>query len=137
MNAVDVEAIQHWLVTHLAELLDVDPLDIDVRQPFTEYGLDSITGMCFAGDLQDWLGLRLDPTLLWDYPVIETLAQYLTEAIACRPAGLERQEDCCRVNLRREGEQTVGQGNTKQWLGQLDDLADADVDALLASLLVA
>jgi hypothetical protein len=107
-----------------------------VRQPFTEYGLDSITGVCFAGDLEDWLGLRLEPTLLWHYPVIATLAQYLAEAIARTPSGPDSQEDCARVDLR-QGSRTVGQGNTTPWLAQLDDLSDADVDALLHRLLAA
>jgi acyl carrier protein len=32
-----------------------------------------------SGDLEDWVGRKIDPTLLYDYPTIETLAQHLAE----------------------------------------------------------
>jgi acyl carrier protein len=30
-----------------------------------------------TGDLEDWLGTRLDPTLLYDYPTVAALAKHL------------------------------------------------------------
>jgi acyl carrier protein len=48
--------IQAWLIVQLAELLDVPPEEIDVRQPFRDYGLDSAEGVILAGDLEDWHG---------------------------------------------------------------------------------
>lgn len=42
-----------------------------------EYGLDSIAALTIAGDLEDELGVELPPTLLWDYPSIDDLANYL------------------------------------------------------------
>ena len=35
--------------------------------------------MMLVGDLEDSLGLRLSPTLVWDYPTMEKLAQYVVE----------------------------------------------------------
>ncbi len=32
-----------------------------------------------TGDLEDWLGCELDPTLLYDYPTIDALAWHLAE----------------------------------------------------------
>jgi acyl carrier protein len=34
-----------------------------------------------SGDLQTWLEIELDPTLLYDYPTIQSLAEYLVEKI--------------------------------------------------------
>jgi acyl carrier protein len=54
------------------------PEEVDVTIPFDRYGLDSLTAVSLTGDLQDWLGVEVDPTLLYDYPTIEELVKYLS-----------------------------------------------------------
>ena len=71
------EAIQGWLIDRLAEILELEPNQIDVRQDFEEYGLESAEAINLSGDLEDYLNCRLPPTLLWDYQNIEDLSQYL------------------------------------------------------------
>ncbi|MDJ0897263.1 MAG: acyl carrier protein [Xenococcus sp. MO_188.B8] len=71
--------IQSWIVSYLAELLELDPNEIDLAIPFDNYGLDSAVAVGMTGDLEDWMGRELDPTLLYDYPTIEVLAQHLAE----------------------------------------------------------
>jgi acyl carrier protein len=73
------EAIQAWLVAQFAELLNVDPNDIDVADPLDSYGLDSAQGMIIASRAEKTLRLNLAPALLWHYPTIELLAQRLSE----------------------------------------------------------
>lgn len=77
--ASPVEAIQNWLVTQLADQLSLDASTIDVTEPLTRYGLDSIDAVTMVGDLEDWLSLELPSTLFWDYSTIEKSAQYLAE----------------------------------------------------------
>jgi acyl carrier protein len=74
-----VEAIQEWLVNQLGEVLSLDASTIDVKQPLTRYGLDSIDAVTLVGDLEDWLDLELPSTLLWDYPTVEKAATYLVQ----------------------------------------------------------
>ncbi len=69
-----VEAIQAWLVAQLADVLSLDPKTVDVTQPLTRYGLDSIDAVTLVADLEDWLDLELPSTLLWDYPTIAKAA---------------------------------------------------------------
>lgn len=71
--------IQAWMASYLAELLEIDSDEIDVTIPFDQYGLDSSAAVGMTGDLEDWLGQKLDPTLLYDYPTIEALAWHLAE----------------------------------------------------------
>lgn len=73
------EEIQAWLVSYLAELLKIQPSEVDVTIPFDRYGLDSSAAVGMTGDLEEWLGSELDPTLIYDYPTIEALAAYLSE----------------------------------------------------------
>ncbi|MDJ0592500.1 MAG: acyl carrier protein [Pleurocapsa sp. MO_226.B13] len=71
--------IQNWIVNYVAELLEVQPNKIDVTIPFDRYRLDSSAAVGLAGDLEDWLERELDPTLLYDYPTIESLTKHLVE----------------------------------------------------------
>jgi acyl carrier protein len=74
------EVIERWLTTKMAETLKIDPRDIKLTEPFASYGVSSIVAVGFAGDLEEFLGVQLEPTLLWDYPTIESLAQYLAQS---------------------------------------------------------
>lgn len=77
-NLPDAEAIQAWIVSYLAQLLTVDPDQVDITIPFDRYGLDSSAAVGLTGDLSDWLGRDVEPMLLYDYPTIEGLVQYLS-----------------------------------------------------------
>lgn len=69
--------ISSWLVARLAELLELNPDEIDRQQDLTDYGLNSVDAVNLSGDLENFLGRRLSPTIVWEYPTIEELAQYL------------------------------------------------------------
>jgi acyl carrier protein len=72
-------SIQAWLVEQIADVLSLDASTIDIKQPLTRYGLDSIDAVTLVGDLEDWLDLELPSTLLWDYPTIEKASTYMVE----------------------------------------------------------
>ncbi|MEH1967247.1 AMP-binding protein [Nostoc sp.] len=74
---VTQEAIASWLVSHLALCLNISPQEIDTEQPFAAYGLDSSVAVSITGELAQGLGCELEPTLFWEYPSIEMLAQHL------------------------------------------------------------
>ncbi|MBE0684226.1 MAG: amino acid adenylation domain-containing protein [Anaerolineales bacterium] len=74
---VRANVIQAWLVARIASMLELDAASIDPRQPFTYYGLGSVQAVSLTGDLEDFLGRKLAPTLAWDYPTIELLANHL------------------------------------------------------------
>lgn len=71
------DKLQEWLIDKLAQELAIDPSDIDVQQPFAQYGVDSVLAVTLVADLEDAMGRELNPTLLFDYPSIEAIAQHL------------------------------------------------------------
>jgi acyl carrier protein len=87
MQAPTESAIRAWLVERLAESLEVPAADIDVREPFSSYGLDSPTAVGLSGELERWLGRRLSATLVWDFPSVELLASHLAAAAGATPNG--------------------------------------------------
>jgi acyl carrier protein len=71
--------IQAWIAAYIADLLEIEPEEVDLQVPFDRYSLDSSVAVGLTGDLEDWLGCKLDPTLLYDYPTIAALAEYLSQ----------------------------------------------------------
>ncbi|MGA7937966.1 MAG: acyl carrier protein [Kovacikia sp.] len=77
-----VEDIQEWLAAQIAEQIGSDADEIDIRAPFSSYGLTSLqaTSITTLGTQQ--FGLPLSPLLVWSFPNIESLSQFLVEELA-------------------------------------------------------
>src|SRR5450631_1136140 len=79
-NSTNAELIQAWLVSKLSERLAIESHEIDIREPFASYGLGSTEAVSLAGELAEWLGRKLSPALVYEYPTIEALARHLAES---------------------------------------------------------
>lgn len=71
------DQVRQWLVDAIAELLGMPPGDIDTRQTYARYGLDSSAAIGMTDNLGSWIGVELDATLFYDYPTIEALCEHL------------------------------------------------------------
>jgi 8-amino-7-oxononanoate synthase len=76
-SSVTEAEISSWLVAKLALLLEIDSSEIDRQQDLTDYGLSSVDAVNLSGDLENFLGRRLSPTIVWEYPTVAELSQYL------------------------------------------------------------
>ena len=78
--------VAQWFQQKLAALYTFEETVIDIHQPVSSYGLDSMNAMAMAGELEEMLDIELPATLLWDYPTIAEASAYieslLTEANA-------------------------------------------------------
>jgi acyl transferase domain-containing protein/acyl carrier protein len=77
---MNTREIQEWLIEQIAELAHIHPRDINIYEPFSNYGLTSRDVVTLSGDLEELLGRRLSPTLAYEYPSIESLARHLSES---------------------------------------------------------
>ncbi|MDT9177354.1 MAG: acyl carrier protein [Limnospira sp. PMC 1291.21] len=118
----DAEAIQGWLITQMAERLGLNPDDIDIDEDFANYGLNSIEAVNLSGDLENQFGRRLPPTLLWDYPTIKAIADYLA------------QDTTPKATTNSSG-QSVSPQQAQQLLERLNQMSNAEVESLLNSML--
>lgn len=75
------DALSAWLSERIATYVQRKPADIRADVPLAEYGLDSVYALTLAGDLEDHLGMSLDPTLMWDHPTIAGLTQALLQVM--------------------------------------------------------
>lgn len=106
------QAIESWLINWIAREIGLPPADVDTGKSLLNYSLSSVTAMMLVGDLEEWLGLTLPPTLVWDYPSIAEIAEFLVGQLAAVANGTAS---------------TDGDG----WV---DGLSDAEVDALLGQM---
>jgi 8-amino-7-oxononanoate synthase len=83
------ESVRALLVARLAEALKMAPEAIDVDESLAAYGLDSLTAVALTGELEQWLERRLSPTLVWDYPTVRALSEYVAGTTDPSPPAAE------------------------------------------------
>ena len=71
--------IQNWLIENLAQRIGISASEIDINEPFANSGLSSLAAVSLSADLEDWLEIKLSPTIVYDYPNIVELAKYLSQ----------------------------------------------------------
>ena len=74
--------IEEWLIGYLANLANVPPSEIDLDEPFESLGVSSAEAVILTGDIETWLGIRLDPTLAWEHPSVRKTAAHLAKQLA-------------------------------------------------------
>ena len=77
-----VPGIEGWLVSRLSQRLGIPAGALDVQQPLTRYGLDSIVALELVADLEDWFGCALPLTLAWDCPTIAAIVQCVAATVS-------------------------------------------------------
>ncbi|GET40858.1 acyl carrier protein [Microseira wollei] len=73
--------IQEWLISWLSKELEIEASKIALKEEFVNLGVSSRQAVILTGELEDWLGMTLEPSLAWEYPSIQKLSEYLAETI--------------------------------------------------------
>ena len=76
--------LQEWLICYLMEL-GLTPEEIDTTMVFEAHGLDSSGIVGMIGDLGEWTGFELKPSIAYEHPTIEKLSHYLVNNVAVKP----------------------------------------------------
>jgi phthiocerol/phenolphthiocerol synthesis type-I polyketide synthase C len=69
--------VARYLAETLRSVLQVGSVPLDTEASLTELGLDSLTALELRNQLESDLRLPLATTLVWTYPTLSTLAEYL------------------------------------------------------------
>ena len=69
----------------LAEVLEADIKSIDLHESFLAQGLDSITAVEFVSKLSTWLDRYVPVSIVFDYPNLSALTQYLDHEKVTQP----------------------------------------------------
>jgi acyl carrier protein len=127
-------SLQQWLSRWLAQRLKLSEAAIDPEKAFADYGVDSVMAVELAQELEALLHLRqpLDATVAWNFPTIESLAEYL--AIIGSPPEMP---SALKGRQNRAGDHAAASATPLANLTRLDDLSDAELAAALAAEIAA
>lgn len=73
------EYIEETLINCIVEALEINIEEIFIEKQFSEYGVDSITGLELIKAINDTLGITLKTTALFDYTNVKDLSSYIIE----------------------------------------------------------
>ncbi|WP_371623994.1 acyltransferase domain-containing protein [Streptomyces sp. NBC_01116] len=79
LGARDQRAITDFIVSRIVELMGVSKDAVDRYVPMHQYGLDSLKLTAVATSLSEFLGRRVPPTWMWQYPTIDELSRALLD----------------------------------------------------------
>ena len=69
--------IRDWCLAYLSRTIDNPSIAIGPDIPFPQMGLDSATSAYFIVELEEWVGVELEPELVFDHPTIGELARHI------------------------------------------------------------
>ncbi len=69
--------IIHVITGAIAEQAGVPQDSIDITLSFTHFDLDSLKAVMVLNRIEKFIGFELSPTLVWNYPTIQDLANHL------------------------------------------------------------
>jgi acyl carrier protein len=91
--ATTYQEVTTWLIDQIASHTGLPRTDISPEQPLANYGFDSVQSVSLSTDIEDEFGLPMPSTLVWDYPTIEKLAEYLVAELSLvSPSAVMKQE---------------------------------------------
>ncbi|MEU2794628.1 acyl carrier protein [Streptomyces sp. NPDC007100] len=76
------ESLSAWLSQQIALYVKRPATEISATVPLVEYGLDSVSALSVAAELEDYLGIAVDGTVMWDNPTIDALSAALIDELA-------------------------------------------------------
>jgi acyl carrier protein len=71
------DSLNAWLVERIAGYVGRAPEEIATDVSLSEYGLDSVFALTLTGELEEYLNVDVEPTVIWDHPTIEALSRAL------------------------------------------------------------
>lgn len=74
--------IERWLIERVADYLERPIADIDPAVPLAEAGIDSVSAVNLCGDVEFEWEIEADPTLVFDYPTIGAIAEFIAAELA-------------------------------------------------------
>ncbi|MCM2373287.1 type I polyketide synthase [Aporhodopirellula aestuarii] len=96
-----------WLIEKIAARVKMPTNAIEVNEPVSRYGLDSVGAVRLAGELSEWLERDIPATLAYEYPTIASLAHHLSgepDSLQTSPDARRRKE----TSKGRHSEQHAG-----------------------------
>jgi acyl-CoA synthetase (AMP-forming)/AMP-acid ligase II/alkylation response protein AidB-like acyl-CoA dehydrogenase/acyl carrier protein len=87
---IDPGIIERFIVKRIAAELKMPEASIDPARSVFDYGIDSVTAVILAVTLEEWLGIDVNPEVIYDTPVIRRFAAYVAAQHDAQRSSLPR-----------------------------------------------
>jgi 6-methylsalicylic acid synthase len=77
VEELTLDSLAELIATAVATELRLPAAELDPRRPLTEMGIDSVMSITIRGKLQKKLPVSLPATLLWTYPSVARIAEFV------------------------------------------------------------
>jgi myxalamid-type polyketide synthase MxaE and MxaD len=77
-NTIAAQQIEQWLVERVGARSGIPRDEVHLTRPFADFGLSSLDAVEISADLEKWLRCSVPPTVVYNYPTISALAEWLT-----------------------------------------------------------
>ncbi|MEL7001763.1 MAG: beta-ketoacyl synthase N-terminal-like domain-containing protein, partial [Bacteroidota bacterium] len=74
----DIAKLKNWILEYMSSLLSIEVGEIDPSQRLSYYGLNSKNSIQFVMELSALVNREYDATLVWDYPTVNDLVEFLS-----------------------------------------------------------
>jgi len=81
-KTVTTAEIEAWIVGRVSEYGEIDPATFDASTALADLGFDSVYALTLCGDIEDEFEVEVEPSIVWDHPKIDQLAQAVHGLIA-------------------------------------------------------
>ena len=116
--------LEEFIQGQVAEVLRMDASRIERQTPFKSFGIDSLMGLELRNRLEGALDLTLSATLIWTYPNVASLAEYLGKKLH-----IFSDEDAVSPSAQAPA---VPEEDERQVTASLEGLSEEEKTALLA-----
>jgi phthiocerol/phenolphthiocerol synthesis type-I polyketide synthase A len=83
MSPDDLRAeLENGLRGILAREVQMPEAELELDRPFAELGLNSVMAMSIRREAEQFAGIELSATMLWNHPTIASLAEYLAKKLS-------------------------------------------------------
>lgn len=79
MKSLTKKEICDFLKLKIAEEMQMDIMEIDIHQNLAQFRLDSINSLFILEQLENYLGVSINPLDFWDYPTIDEFCQHIVD----------------------------------------------------------
>jgi NAD(P)-dependent dehydrogenase (short-subunit alcohol dehydrogenase family) len=131
-------SLTDYVTGQLAEILGNPEGQLDAQEGFFDMGLDSLLSVEFKTRLQAGLNCNLSPTLVFNYPTIAQLVQYLLSDVLRLTSATDPEEgeaeDTTAVDPQQDETEPVGMDqdyDQEKLLSEIDAMPDELIEAEL------
>jgi acyl carrier protein len=76
---MDIQNITSWLKEKIAEESGLSVAEIDLNAHIESFALDSLSTVSIAHDLEQYLEMQIEPTILWEFETLNELIAWILE----------------------------------------------------------